>query len=239
MRTLGKVAAVTGLLALCLWVIGDTTWPSYTHRYRLICEIEVDGQSHIGSSVFEVTWRTEPGMSAAAWSTNVRGDAVFVDLGGRGALLIPNQTYPVSKVPAEPLEYLALVAFGDKLSMAAKYSVKPDALTKLGRLVDSKILPNDEMPQFVWLKDVRDQTSAQIVPPSQFAQIIGGNAVLKSLTIEMTKEPQSRHTLEKELPWLRQVAIREAEPGLKASSGIYSLENYQLKARHLVGGDYE
>tara|TARA_R110000868_G_scaffold122877_2_gene325782 strand:- start:15936 stop:16652 length:717 start_codon:yes stop_codon:yes gene_type:complete len=237
MRTLGKVAAVTGLIALCLWVLVNSAWPGYTHSYRLICDVEVDGQSRSGSSVFEVTWRTQPGMSASAWSTDVRGDAVFVDLGDRGALLIPNQTYPVSEEPSEPLRYLALVAFGEELSMRGKYSVTSQALTKLSKLAGSKILPSDEMPQFIWLKNINDQASAQVIRPSQFAEIIGGNAVLKSLTIEMTKEKPTTHMLEKKLPWLRQAAIRESKLGVITSPGIYSLENYRLKARHLMGSE--
>tara|TARA_R110002110_G_scaffold324359_2_gene536440 strand:+ start:1596 stop:2321 length:726 start_codon:yes stop_codon:yes gene_type:complete len=238
MRTLGKVAAVTGLIVLCLWVLVNTIWPGYTHRYRLICDIEVDGQSHTGSSVFEVTWQTQARISAMPWRVDVRGDAVFVDLGDRGALLIPNSRTATKEPSGASLEYLALWAFKGQLPPAAKYGITRPALTILSRVHGKANLVADELPQFVWLKDVNDPNSAQIVTPDQFSQVIGGNVHLNSVSVEMTDEKPTRHSLSSRLPWFdamlgKERLERQKQPHSLQRGRAYQL--YQLRAADLIG----
>lgn len=86
MRTLG-------IIGLCiLAVIGGAIvfWPTYSYRYRITVEVEVDGTLKQGSSVIEVTkrWDPTPGRPISHYSTAAKGEAVFVDLGSARNLFL-------------------------------------------------------------------------------------------------------------------------------------------------------
>lgn len=238
MRTLGKVVAIVGLLAIGLWVFVSTTWPSYTFRYRLICDIEVDGQSHTGSSVFEVTWQTEPAMSASRWSIQVEGDAVVVDLGNHGALLIPNRWVQTKEPSGAPMPYVAFWAFKDQLPPFSRGTFTQQALKALLRVHGIEKLDADDLPEFVWLKDINDPNSAQIITPNKFSQVIGGGARLVSLSVETTDEKPTRHSLSSRLPWfdamLEKERLESQNPQHHLQYGrVY--QPYQLRAGDLIG----
>lgn len=239
MRTLGKVAAkvaaIVGLLVLVLWVFVSTTWPSYTFRYRLICDVEVDGQSHTGSSVFEVTWQTEPAMSASRWSIQVEGDAVVVDLGNHGALLIPNSWVQTKEPSGAMMPYVAFWAFKDQLPSFSRGTFTQSALKALLRVRGKTKLAADDLPQFVWLKNINDPNSAQIITPNQFPQVIGGNARLVSLSVETTDEKPTQHSLSSRLPWFDAMLKKERLERQKTRVMHGRSQPYRLMAADLVG----
>lgn len=58
-------------------------------RYRLTLTAEVDGREVSGSGVVETRWTSQgffTALTGRPWGVSVRGEAVVVDLGTRGAL---------------------------------------------------------------------------------------------------------------------------------------------------------
>jgi hypothetical protein len=219
------------LLVLFVWIALEVVFPTYTHRYRLIGEVEINGKTYSGSSVFKVSVRDQSGtISALPWATHVVGDAVFIDLDERGALLIPNQWVQTKELSGESLMYLAQWAFKKQLPPADKYGFDAKILSALSKVRGVEELQSDELPQFVWLRNVNDQSSAQVIRPSQFSQLIGGGANLKSVKVEMTYDAPTRNSLWKKLPWLSKAFDAEKQEKHLRSGGIY-----QLRAQDILG----
>ena len=237
---LGSVAL---LLVIVVGVALSIAMPTYTHRYRLTSEVEVDGQAYTGSGVIEIDWHSQVGTIAAMpWLVDVKGDAVMVDLGGRGALLIPNALVPTRDPSGADLSYLALWAFKDKIPKITKYGVTKDSLSAVGKIKGSVKLEQDELPQFIYLAKIDDPTTAQIVLPSQFSKIIGGEATLKSVTVEMTDEGTTKNHLQQKLPWLSKMMDNEEQQreerrrtGKSHMEMSRAVVKFQLRASDLMG----
>ena len=77
------VAAMLGLYGAYVYA-----YPSVTVRYRLALQVEADGKQHTGSGVIQATYGkniTLLGSSAEIY-INIKGEAVAVDIPGRGTL---------------------------------------------------------------------------------------------------------------------------------------------------------
>lgn len=238
---IAKIGSVLGVTVLVLWVIWNSLYPSYQHRYRLICEVEVDGQTHVGSSVFEITWITQPPISQTAWNMQIKGNAVVVELGDRGAILVPNYRVDTRESSGQSLVYLAIWAFKDHLPSVRKTGVTGPALAALSRVHGKAKLAPDELPQIVWLKDINDPSTAQLIMPDQFTQIIGGNAHLNSISVEMTDENPTLGSLSDRLPWFdemleKEIAERQKKNKLQRGRAH---QPYHLMALDLIGWQNE
>ena len=98
--------AVVGAMALYM-----IAYPSISLRYRLTLEAEIDGQTKSGSGVVEVTYRKRSSVGAVGRdvSPSVRGEAVTLDLGARGALFALLKAGSESRSSPEPI---VLSSFG-------------------------------------------------------------------------------------------------------------------------------
>lgn len=83
-----KVFAAIAVIICALIAAYMIAYPTYTYRYRLIVEVEFDGQSAVGSSVVEVQWSKQPQIgSASPWDQTIKGQAALIDLGNHGCLI--------------------------------------------------------------------------------------------------------------------------------------------------------
>jgi len=220
-------ACVAALVAL-YWL----NFPTYSHRYRLTISVEADGQVHSGSSVIEIRFRFWPqfvaGLSGGGqYAVDVRGQAVFVDLGAHGALVASLVSY--TDQAAVSAQWLALRALNPQPEMSeGSYVVTRERLRELSEAPRRAGLTPDNLPQFVWFKDVVDPATARPVKATDFAAVIGGNASLAIAQVEMTGKPIAVD-IDKKLPWYGQ---------LKASAtGVLNLQGgFALGDRMFIGG---
>ena len=84
MRKLGIIAVI----AVALYAAYAFAFPTATVRYRLALSVEADGAEHTGSGVIQVTYGKKVrllGVSGEIY-VEVKGEAVAVDIPGRGTL---------------------------------------------------------------------------------------------------------------------------------------------------------
>ena len=100
MKWLARIA----VLIVGLYAIYYFAFPTYTHRFRLTFQVEVDGQVKEGSGVITVS-DTDNGLFPIGydrWHRVVRGPSPWIDLGKRGILLAAIKTHMVSTYEPQP-----------------------------------------------------------------------------------------------------------------------------------------
>jgi hypothetical protein len=195
MRALRIVAAFIVVL-----IVGGVAWcevayPTYTYRYRMTVEVEVDGKLHAGSSVIEVRLITQPTdlVPVPAVRPEASGEAVFVDLGA-GRNVVALLTSGPDLLNVDYPKYVVSTHFG--LS-----TVKAD-WGKYPKLHQRWDLPANRMPALVTFLDVNDPKSARLLSQSDFGAVLGPGIRLKRVWIEMTSDPVTRDIFRR-LPWLK------------------------------------
>jgi hypothetical protein len=196
MRTFGIVALVIVLLiggGVVWWKI---TYPSYSYRYRLTFAIEVDGKIHTGSSVIEITWHGGPELGdVGPYYPSIRGQAVLVDLGARGAVvaaLVNGESYGPAADGALSAIWLASYAFGNKSTNKE--------LPQLTQLAGNRHLSTDNMPRLIYFSDIANPKTAERILVSEIPKVLGQNARLVDATVEITRDPIVID-IDKKLPW--------------------------------------
>jgi hypothetical protein len=236
MRTLG---IILGSIALFIAVLigGGFAWykinyPTYTFRYRMTVEVDVDGVVHSGSSVIEVSINRQPPFgSAPPYVPHIRGEAVFVDLGeGRNVIALlaagpraENVNYSDSIVPG-----LFDLPFKD--------------WAKLSDLRGTREVPVSRMPTFVTFTDLNEPKSARVLAPGEFEQVFGPGVHFRRAFVEMVPagtwpfsalgwprdlagEPVTRGIFQR-LPWLA---------GFKGYSGGQGQPDWSRPEKNLTG----
>lgn len=225
MRLLRNTALA--LLVLIVGAVGAIwlAYPSYTHRYRLTIEIEVDGQVRSGSSVIEVRWQKQPELgSAPPWTSSIRGQAPSVSIDG-GVLLAA-----LGGPESVGADFLALRAFGHFPKRPESFAPHEQGLLALLHFKGRTQLAEDNLPQFVWLADSNDRKSARPLQSSEFSPLIAPAVRFRGAWIETTDSPVTTE-LGKHLPWLRELYEIQTKHGLISRHG-----EYQLTARALTRG---
>jgi hypothetical protein len=180
-----------------------------TYRYRLTVEVEAPEGLRTGSSVIEV--RTHegaafPGPEAASIRSDIRGEAVAVDLGERGTLfallrssdgqtgaggyawaLLPNRPTGGEDVEARRVNYEAL-------------------RTVAGRAE----LPRQLMPMLVRFRDIADPRSVEAVDPGDLASAFGRGVQLRRITVEITDDAVTEGIVRR-LPWWEAYADKQLD----------------------------
>jgi hypothetical protein len=220
MRTLGII--VVGIVAL---IGGAVVWwesqtPTYAHRFRLVIEVEAGGVLHSGSSVIDVriTDNKFGSPEMKGLRPRVRGDAVFVDLGG-GKHVIATLGFG----PAGNEDWIAGLTEGAFLPShpGLRFWDVP-GLTGTAPLIGKKI------PTLVTFADLNDPKSARVVGVTDFESVFGPDVHFKRAFVEMVPvgwwpfsmlgwprawagEPVTR-SIETRLPWLPHVEIYRTNP---------------------------
>ncbi|RAI37110.1 hypothetical protein CH340_00970 [Rhodoplanes serenus] len=159
-----------------LWLgsaIAYESWHTYTHRFRLIIEVDDHGVSKSASSVIQVTvveksnWVPQTGGVYRF----VRGEAVFLDLGdGRNVIALLG----LGPTGERDIDNLAALAFGRDRPFWQR-----EAPSWRGRVG----LPL--IPTLVTFTDLNDPKSARVLRPSDFESVFGPGVRFKSAEIEM------------------------------------------------------
>ncbi|MEX3012037.1 hypothetical protein [Hoeflea sp. TYP-13] len=168
--------------------------------------VEADGKTYTGSSVVRVRWRKNDPLSAAngpQWITTVSGEAVVVEIPGRGvlfALLNPPDEYNY----ATDLAFKALGAGAQRLPINELFDVIEAEQGK------PQVLSNDLFPFFITFTNLDDPNSVKRVDPSNFAATFGPGVGLESVVLEITDEPVTEGLIDEELGWMRNQAQLDA-----------------------------
>lgn len=234
MRIVAAILALSLLAAVGWWRFA---YPSYTHRYRLALEVEANGAVRTGSGVVEVTWHRQPMFgSAPPWRSEVRGQAVPVDLGRQGVLLATLVGLWPEALRGVAAPYLALRAFAGATpdlpplrdARTQGYPLGRDTLAALGRLTGRRVpLAAHAMPQFVWLPDPGNPSSARPVPPTGLADVIAPNVRLRGASIEITRDRVTTGLFAR-LPWLADRYRGEKKYGVDDMYGVFTLHATNL-----------
>jgi hypothetical protein len=194
---------------------GDSTFASGTWRYKMTVTVSTPEGDKVGSAVREVSvqkgWSPLPEMHP---HVSVKGEAVVVDLGKRGVVFALLKGYRLgadygSDIPA----YIFMSEHG-WLSAAG---IKKMSEMKTTAPVE---LQPENYPIFVRFKDQSDpktvenlldmkqcaspgthRMNSMCIEKDHFEEAFGTGVRLKSVTIEMTKDPVT-WGVEKWLPWL-------------------------------------
>ena len=188
-----------GIIMLCIMAViggGIVLWPTYTYRYCVTLDVEVDHAIKTGSSVIEVTrrWDPVPGRPISHYSTSAKGEAVFVDLGSSGNLFL------VLTNGKENPEQLGAQTFHFDLTDTNDVSEqrrRADALTEKHAIAD---LRPDQLPMLVTFANLDDASTARVVRPGEFEQVFGEGVRFHRAWIAMTSDPITRG-IESKLPW--------------------------------------
>jgi len=174
-------------------VLYKLSYPTYTCRYRMTVNVEVDGKLRSGSSVIEFQiskqMRFLPDVNPIKF--DAVGEAVYVDLDGQRGLMAllksgTNATdgnFPLRVVPAH-----------FKLDMDRQLASLPGLRGKWE-------LPANELPTLVTFSDANRSATLRIVHPDQLEQAFGAGVHWRGIVIEMTTDPVT-HGLESRLPFL-------------------------------------
>ncbi len=177
---------VTGAAAFAM----SDLYVSGTWRYRITVEIETPEGLKIGSAVHEVS-NSDSNVKIldfpeAGNPAEFRGEAVIVDLGGRGKLfaLVNSDSYREL--------YNAFPTSGPSTVEGIKYynSLKVGA---------SAFLPKQAYPQMVTFANYDDPKTVRDVPVDDISSLFGKDVKLKQIKIEITDEPVT-WGIEKYLP---------------------------------------
>jgi hypothetical protein len=190
-----KRAGIVALLAGVAFVLYLYTQPAYTHRFRLIVEVQTPDGIKSGSSVIETSaWESGNWgpIEARGIRTSFRGRTVFVDLGSGKNLV-------------------ALLAFGPDGTDQRKLFRLVSAALAPGRSIDWKdeyklkgtgVLPPDYTPALVTFKDLNDPASAVLLDPTDLDKTLGAGFAFRRVLLETTNDSVSAG-IEKVLPWWR------------------------------------
>jgi hypothetical protein len=201
MRKLGKIALFSALLLLGLYGCFQIAFPTYVDRFRLTMSFNIDGREYTGSSVIEAVYTKNGGLSNSAYEEHTRGQAVFIDLGVRGAI--------VAVLTAGALAVGDNFADINGLPFKA-FSTREHHATvpELPKLSGRRELTPDNMPRLIWFSNVADESSARVFMIKELPALFGPTARLDAATIEITSDPIVID-IDQKLPWYRDLERRQ------------------------------
>lgn len=217
-------------------------------RYKMTVQIDTPEGVKAGSAVREVRHSAAASLRTGKWaggSHDVKGEAVVVDLGQRGAVfalmtggpfgadhwwhVVTTQAFPP---PADT---------GAGLPDGARYYA---ALASTAPVE----LPPGAYPAFVYFRDPKDPKTVEsllsfkkesdaynapwVIAQDRFAEVFGEGVALKSVTIEMTREPVTTGVVERYLGWLKSIKSNIDGTSVTMSN---ELHNVLHKAHFKVG----
>ncbi len=239
------LAVLAGLAAVAyaLYYIFLTSGPydrvEVRWRYKMTVAIYTPEGIKMGSAVREVRHSAAASLRTGKWaggSHDVKGEAVVVDLGQRGVVfalltggpfgadhwwhVVTTQAFPP---PADT---------GAGLPDGARYyaALAPTAPVEL---------PLGAYPAFVYFRDAKDPKTVEpllsfkkqsdtynaplVIGQNRFAEVFGEGVALKSVTVEMTKEPVTSGVVEEHLKWLTNIIDNIDGTSVTTSNELYNV----------------
>lgn len=208
------------LVAILLFVGGgyavwEVMYPTYTHRYRLTIDVDLDGKIHSGSSVVEVSARSQPKLLPDVGAIiKLRGEAVYVDLGQAGNLVAILALGPTGN-DVDGMKYLALRAF-------AVESQQPlGQFMVISEMTGRRDLQGASIPALVTFDNPERPATAKLIPRERLSGSLMSGAKFRGAWIELTRDPVTK-SIDQKLPWVgdynselaAEKAIRQSEQGI-------------------------
>jgi hypothetical protein len=203
MMTWRKPVVAAALLGAGL-MLSQCGEPSATVRYRVIATAEVDGQRVEGSTVMEVNYRrVKHSLIGAGGATTLYGEALILDLKGRGTVFI----LPIRH--HDKTELMQIYEDGILLTFGVRNSIGGLEDADFARLRQAKgrrplsfapLNPPLRLPAFVAFRNEKIANTIYEVDPQRMGDSFPGVRFI-SLDIEITDAPVTK-VLKQRLPWL-------------------------------------
>jgi hypothetical protein len=192
---LGILAAVCATLALA-----GCNGTAEAVRYRLTIEVDDNGVPRTGAAVQEEHCTFNDGIFKGmgnALNCGVKGEAVVVDLGEKGALfvlLIRDTARRQSGGGFGALE-------GGHRDLLDPVGLTAEAMRRIGAVRGANEVPVDSLPLLVRFRDPNDPRTVARVDSSDLSASFGSGVQLTRATAEVAVDPLTTG-IEKRLPWL-------------------------------------
>jgi hypothetical protein len=194
------------------------------HKYRLTVEVDTPAGVKMASGVMSV--HPDRGYSRGG-HTHTRGDAVLVDLGG-GKNLLALLAHIDKSIDLDDMNYVALRAY--------KASGRNVSFNEMSKVTGAVPVTGALIPVLLTFTDLRDPSTARMVPPDDLESALGRGFHLHGVSTEVVPnglwpldfggalgEPVTRG-IEADLPWLggagNPAAVALAAAGLPVGEGI-------------------
>ena len=203
MSFISKWAGLLGLLAVL--VIGDQIRINRPgHKYRLTVEVTTPDGIKTGSGVLAVVPDRNYNRGGR---TTMRGEAVFVDLGGGKNLVALLAHQQGGKLDLDDINYVALRAYGAARGNRVSFN-------DISRQAGIVPVQGELIPVLVSFGDPKDPTTARLVAGDHADMVLGDGYALRGVTAEVVPngfwpidfggvlgEPVTRG-IEAKLPWM-------------------------------------
>jgi len=202
MRRLHKLL----ILILPMLLLGACDRPLPTYRYELTVEVETPQGLRSGSSVIEVRTHAKPGFTpeASGVTTNVRGEAVAVDLpNGQTLFALLDQAEFIAPYTLQPGQLMATGSAGERRAkIRALKAIRRKTVVPRWRPPNPpEDGPQGLYPTFVYFPDIDSPKSMEVVDPENLSAEIGTGYRLRRLTLSITDMPGTKG-IEGRLKWL-------------------------------------
>lgn len=236
MLTWRKALVAAALLGGALMLSG-CGGQSATVRYRVIATVEIDGQRVEGSTVMEVNYsRVKHSLIGSGGASKLYGEALILDLKGRGTVFILPVEHQNKTALAQIYEIGMLFTFGIRNSIGGLADEDFARLRQAkGRrpfsfaLVDT----STRLPAFVAFRDEKIPNTIYEVDPLRMGSSFPGVRFV-SLDIEITDAPVTK-VLKQRLPWLEGRSAFDRDPPGKLRDQKDQPLGYKITNAHFFG----
>jgi len=225
---------IVGLLLLLAVCSGGQ---SATKRFRVIATVEVDGQKVEGSTVMEVTYaKVEHSLIGRGGDTTLKGEALILDLKGRGTVyVLPFQVDPSGSL-GEVYEYGVLNSLGTENSIGTLSSQDFDRIRQARGRIPFRNGNPTRLPAFVAFRDEKNPKTIYEVDPKNLGQSFPGVRFV-GLDIEFT-DARVTNVLKQRLPWLENPNHEqrfERDPPGRLRAYVDSPIGFKITTDHFFG----
>ncbi len=204
-------ALIATLIGYVLW---ERAFPAQSLRYRLTVEVETPEGIKTGSSVIEVRYSQGTALGdVSGFQSRIWGEAVYVDLGQRGNLVVTLTRSESGRNTARGPSELPHILFDLDTKRLGSWGNPPAQ--------GSRDVPPEMLPTLVTFRDPADPMSVELVQPDQLKSSLGTGVRIARSSIQMTDD-RATPRIESKLPWLSALLRNEltisgqryAKPGL-------------------------
>jgi hypothetical protein len=181
------------------YVAYTIAYPTFSYRYRITIEVETSEGTKTGSSVLETTTIQYPAwitLGANSDHTTVRGEAIFVDLGGGRNLIALLALGPHAEDGRTTL-FAPRAFFDVREGSPRDVTWSKDLSTMTGR----RPYAGDKPPTLVTFADLNDPATVREIPFDNPQSVFGPDVRSVRAWIDLTNDPVTT-SLEARLPWI-------------------------------------